>query len=119
MLAQGVAAGDVTASRAMIWSRADGPSRMIVRWRERRPGASWTEVMGPHCLETTDFTGRVDIGGWTPGAEIEYEVIFRDLGLSGADSAAERGSFKPAPVGRRPVRFFWSVSEAMRDVRKA
>lgn len=107
-LAQGVAAGDVTASRAMIWSRADGPSRMIVRWRERRPGAPWTEVMGPHCLETSDYTGRVDIGGWSPGADIEYEVVFRDLGLAGADSAPERGSFRPAPIGRRSVRFCWS-----------
>jgi alkaline phosphatase D len=102
----------VTASRALIWSRADGPSRMIVRWRERRAGASWTEVMGPHCLETTDFTGRVDIGGWAPGAEIEYEVVFRDLGLAGADSAPSRGSFLPAPTGTRPVKFFWSGDTA-------
>ncbi|HEU0119908.1 MAG TPA: alkaline phosphatase D family protein [Bryobacteraceae bacterium] len=106
--AQGVTAGDVTATRALIWSRADGPSRMIVRWRERRPGASWTEVMGPHCLEVTDFTGRMDISGWSPGSDIEYEVIFRDLGLRGTDSAPARGSFRPAPVGTRPVRFFWS-----------
>jgi alkaline phosphatase D len=112
VLGQGVAAGDVTASRALIWSRADGPGRMLVRWRERRAGASWTEVMGPHCLETTDFTGRVDIGGWAPGAEIEYEVIFRDLGLAGADSAPARGSFLPAPVGPRPVKFFWSGDTA-------
>jgi len=81
---------------------------MAVRWRERRAGASWTEVQGPHCLETTDFTGRVDIGGWTPDAEIEYEVLFRDLGLGGAESAPVRGSFRPAPTGRRGVRFFWS-----------
>ena len=107
-LAQGVAAGDVTATRALIWSRADGPSRMIVRWRERRPGASWTEVMGPHCLEVSDYTGRVDIGGWSQGSEIEYEVVMRDLGLGGADSAPERGSFRPAPLGKRAVRFLWS-----------
>jgi alkaline phosphatase D len=107
-LDQGVAAGDVTATQALIWSRADGPSRMIVRWRERRAGASWTEVVGPNCLEVTDFTGRVDIGGWGPGAEIEYEVVFRDLGLGGADSAPARGSFRPAPVGKRAVRFCWS-----------
>jgi len=108
VLGQGVAAGDVTASRALIWSRADRPARMIVRWREQRTGASWTEVMGPHCLDVTDFTGRVDIGGWSPGAEIEYEVVFRDLGLGGADSAAEGGIFRPAPAGTRPVRFCWS-----------
>jgi alkaline phosphatase D len=112
LAAQGVAAGDVTASRALIWSRADRPSRMIVRWRERRPGASWTEVLGPHCLEVSDFTGRLDIGGWSPGADIEYEVVFRDLGLSGADSEPVRGSFRPAPVSPRPVRFFWSGDTA-------
>ncbi len=108
LLAQGVASGDVTATRALIWSRADRPSRMMVRWRERRAGASWTEVMGPHCLEVTDYTGRVDIGGWTPGAEIEYEVVFRDLGLMGADSEPSRGFLRPAPVGRRGVKFLWS-----------
>lgn len=107
-LSQGVAAGDVTATRALIWSRADGPSRMIVRWRERRPGASWTEVVGPHCLEVSDYTGRVDIGGWSPGADIEYEVVMRDLGLGGADSAPERGFFHPAPLDKRAVRFLWS-----------
>ena len=102
-LSQGVAAGDVTATRALVWSRADGPSRMIVRWRERRPGASWTEVMGPHCLEVSDYTGRVDIGGWSQGSEIEYEVVMRDLGLGGADSAPERGSFRPARQTRGSV----------------
>ncbi|MBI2687291.1 MAG: alkaline phosphatase D family protein [Acidobacteria bacterium] len=107
-LGQGVAAGDVTASRALIWSRADGPARMMVRWRERRAGAPWTEAMGPHCLETTDYTGRVDIGGWAPGADIEYEVVFRDLASGGGDSAPARGSFRPAPAGRRAVRFLWS-----------
>lgn len=108
LAAQGVMAGDVTAGRALIWSRADGPSRMMVRWRESRNSASWTEVLGPHCLETTDYTGRVDITGLTPGAEIDYEVVFKDLGIGGAESEPARGRFRVAPSAARPIRFCWS-----------
>ncbi|MBM3784050.1 MAG: alkaline phosphatase [Acidobacteria bacterium] len=99
-------AGDVSDGRALIWSRADRPSRMSVRWRQA--GGAWTEVLGPHCLETTDFTGRLDISGWAPGADVEYEVIFKDLGFGGADSEPARGRFRAAPISARPVRFFWS-----------
>jgi alkaline phosphatase D len=109
---QGVMAGDVTADRAIIWSRADRSSRMIVRWREAGGPARWNELAGPHCLETTDFTGRLDIGGWRSGAEIEYEVVFRALDLGGAESEPVRGRFHSAPVSTRPVRFFWSGDTA-------
>lgn len=106
---QGVTAGDVTAQNATIWSRSDRPARMMVRWREATSGAAWREVMGPHCLGAADFTGRVEIGGWLSGADIEYEVVFRDLlGVGNVLSEPVRGRFRAAPVSTRPVRFFWS-----------
>lgn len=106
--AQGLMIGDVTAGGAMIWSRADRPCRMIVRWREARSGAIWQERLGPHCLEVSDFTGRMEISGWSPGAEVEVEVVFRDLGLIASESTPLRGRFRGAPTTPSPVRFCWS-----------
>lgn len=39
ILPSGVASGDVTADRAVIWSRCDRPARMVVEWSHDASGA--------------------------------------------------------------------------------
>ncbi|MBM3725752.1 MAG: alkaline phosphatase [Acidobacteria bacterium] len=98
-------AGDVTPGQALIWARADRASRMTVRWRT---GSGPVEtIVGPYCLETTDFTGRVNLAGLPAGQQISYEVEFQDLRSPRAVSEPAKGSFR-TPGARRNVRFLWS-----------
>jgi alkaline phosphatase D len=111
-LAQGVQSGDVTGDRAIVWSRADRPSRMIVDWgtNERMLGAH--RVVGPATLAENDFTARVDLGGLPAGADIFYRVRFQALADERAFSAPVNGRLRTPPSARRTVRFCFSGDEA-------
>lgn len=106
--AQGVMTGDVTADRAMVWSRADRPARMIVEWSTREDFSNAQRVMGPHALETTDFTARLDLTGLPAGEQILYRVTWQDLGDLRSLSAPVTGRFRTMPVARRDISFVWS-----------
>src|SRR4051812_32110079 len=62
-LPQGVASGDVTAGRALIWSRADRAARMFVEYSTTESFANPLRVPGPAALETTDYTARLVLTG--------------------------------------------------------
>ena len=111
-LAHGVQSGDVTGDRAIIWSRADRPSRMIVDWAtsERMLGAH--RVVGPATLAENDFTARVDLGGLPTGQEIFYRVRFQALADERAFSAPVSGRLRTPPAARRTIRFCFSGDEA-------
>jgi len=111
-LAHGVQSGDVTGDRAIIWSQADRPSRMIVDWgtSERLLGAH--RVIGPATLAENDFTARVDLGGLPAGQEIFYRVRFQALADERAFSAPVSGRLRTPPASRRTIRFCFSGDEA-------
>lgn len=90
-------AGDLAPGRAMIWSRVDRPARMHVRWGTRETDLP-NRVRGPHCLDVTDFTGRIQIENLPPGQRIFYRVEFEDLAAKNSFSEPVFGSFKTAPA---------------------
>ena len=116
-LAQGVASGDVTEGRALIWSRADRAARMFVEYSTSDRFTNVVRVPGPAALETSDFTARVQLSGLPAGQRIFYRVLFQDLndirswsdpaqGSFITPSSAERpeydrGASRPRPVSRR------------------
>ena len=55
----GVQTGDVSRSRAVVWSRADAPSRMVVEWSLSERFERRARVDGPLVVADTDFTGKV------------------------------------------------------------
>src|SRR5689334_15851907 len=59
--AQGLQIGDAIADRAIVWSRSDRPARMMVEWSLREDFRDSVTVPGPHAIETTDYTARVDL----------------------------------------------------------
>src|SRR5262245_18669844 len=75
---QAVMAGDVVPGSAIVWSRADRPSRMIVSWRTSEHSPAQT-LNGPHCIDATDYTGRAELTGLPAGQTISYEVRFQRL----------------------------------------
>lgn len=103
----GVMAGDIIPGAAMVWSRADRPSRMVVSWKTSERGEP-RRIVGPHCIDATDYTGRVELTDLPPGQTILYEVRFQDLTNERALSAPVTGQFKTVPTGPRDVRFLWS-----------
>ena len=104
----GVQSGDVTSTRAMIWSRTDRPARMFVEVSSRESMSSTRVIAGPAALETSGFTARIDLGGLQPGEPAFYRVWFEDLARPGLTSAPMEGHLRTAPIEARPLRICWS-----------
>ncbi len=104
----GVQAGDVTASRAMIWSATDRPARMMVEVAGDERFLTSRLIEGPAALETTGFTAKLDLGGLAAGEPVFYRVWFDDLARPGLRSAPITGHFRAAPTAARPLTICWS-----------
>lgn len=105
----GVAAGDVTGGRAIVWSRCDRPARLVVEWSTRESFADARRVAGPAALEADGFTARVDLEGLPPGQRIVYRVLFESLRHPGASSEPVLGSFRTPPAGPSDVRLAFTA----------
>jgi alkaline phosphatase D len=108
----GVASGDVTSSAAIIWSRTDRPSRMIVEYATTDSFKHSKRVVGPAALAVSDFTARVDLTDLPPGQEIFYRVLFQDLVEGKSLSVPMIGHLRTAPAQRRDISFIWGGDTA-------
>lgn len=106
-LPYGVQSGDITANRAVIWSRADRPARLIVEYATTESFQNAQRIIGPAALETSDFTARVDLSELPAGQKIFYRVSFQDLANSKVFSEPVVGSFRTPSNTRRDVSFVW------------
>ena len=104
----GVMAGDVSTDSAMIWSRADRPSRMIVEYASSESFADMRRIVGPHALDTSDFTARMMLRDLMPGQDVFYRVLFQDLGDLKTMSVPVAGRFRTAPGSPRDITVAWS-----------
>jgi alkaline phosphatase D len=101
----GVQSGDITANRAIVWSRSDRPARMIVEYATTESFQNAQRLVGPAAIESSDFTARVDLAGLSAGQKIFYRVSFQDLENSKVASEAVTGSFRTPPNSKRDVLF--------------
>ncbi len=104
-LTHGVQSGDITTDSAVIWARADRPSRMIV---EVAPTESFTRTQArtvPMATPATDLTAQFHLSGLPAGTEVFYRVSFEDRG---ARSEPVVGRLRTAPAEPQDVRFVWS-----------
>jgi len=104
----GVAAGDVTATSAVIWSRASGKSRMVVDYvSATEPKSPAFRQIGPSVDAGSDFTGKVLLDGLSPDTRYLYWVRF--VGGQGSGAMSETGQFKTAPAEdmARPLTLVW------------
>jgi alkaline phosphatase D len=111
-LPYGVASGDVTSDRAVIWSRSDRPARMIVEYATTASFKNPKRVIGPAALDVTDYTARIDLSGLPAGQSIFYRVMFQDLADVRRLSEPVSGHFRTAPAGLRDIAFQWSGDTA-------
>jgi alkaline phosphatase D len=103
----GTMAGDVTADRALIWSRTDRPSRMVVEWATNDGFRDASRVVGPAALEDSDFTARLDLTGLPAGQQVFYKVFFQDLRDLRTWSEPAVGRVRTPAAGPRDLTFVW------------
>jgi alkaline phosphatase D len=108
----GVSAGDVAGGRAIVWSRADRPARMVVEWSMTESFADARRVGGAVATAESGFTARVDLTGLPPGQRIAYRVRFEDVADARNVSEPAVGSFRTAPAGRGDLLLAWSADTA-------
>ena len=108
----GVASGDVTSHAAIIWSRTDRPSRMIVEYATTDSFKNSKRMIGPAALASSDFTARVDLTDLPPGQEIFYRVLFQDLIDVKSLSVPMIGHLRTAPAQRQDISFIWGGDTA-------
>lgn len=106
-LTHGVQLGDPLPDEAVLWTRADRPSRMVVEIAADPSFRDARRVRGPVLTPDTDGTGSVRLDHLPPGREVHYRVTAHDLdGRSTSEPLS--GSFRTAARGRHDVRFLWS-----------
>lgn len=106
-ITHGVQCGDIAEDKAIIWSRADRPARMIVEYSPTESFAKSRTIIGPSALKNTDYTTRLDLTELPSGQKIHYRVTFRDLSDSKLISEPVIGSFNTVPDNKRDVTFTW------------
>jgi alkaline phosphatase D len=108
-ITHGAAAGDVVPGRAVVWSRADRPARLVVEWDTTDAFRNPRRITGPAASEAGGLTARVDLTGLPHGQRIFYRVTFRDLRDDTASSAPVTGAFKTPSATRADVTVAWSA----------
>jgi len=103
-ISHGVQAGDVRATEATVWARADRPSRLVVELSRDASFRSPRRLRGPVVTPDTDLTGRVRLTGLRPGSGVHYRVYPLDLDGRAAGQP-ESGRLRTAPLRRDDVSF--------------
>ncbi|HWW06744.1 alkaline phosphatase D family protein [Collimonas sp.] len=111
-LPSGVMSGDITRDKAIIWSRADRPSRMMVEYANNENFQNAHTVQGPLALSSSDFSARVDLSGLPSGQTIFYRVRFQDIQNPSVYSEPLNGSLLIPGGAERDITFAFSGDEA-------
>jgi alkaline phosphatase D len=107
----GVMSGEVSGNRAVIWSRADRPSRMVVEYALESNFAQAKRVLGAVVDSTSDFTGRLSLLGLPTDRPVFYRVQFQDLDQPKALSEPVLGQLQ-IPSSQQNIFFAWGGDTA-------
>ena len=111
-LAEGVQIGDVQGDSAVLWTRADRPARLEVRWSTRPDMEDARKLPWMHALDDRDYTAKQMFSGLPTDTRIHYQVDCLDLADMKTYGEPLQGSFLSAPQQRRDLRFVWSADTA-------
>src|SRR5919109_378633 len=112
LITHGVQSGDVSTDSAMVWARADRPSRMLVEVATSDSFRDVSSAVLVDALPATDFTAKALIEGLPAGQDIFYRIRFQDLSFPTVMSEPVVGRFRSAPADRRSISFVWSGDTA-------
>ncbi|MBD2200912.1 MULTISPECIES: alkaline phosphatase D family protein [Calothrix] len=108
----GVACGDISGNSAIIWSKSDRPSRMIVEYSTSESFRRVRRLIGPVALKDSDFTARLSLDTLPQGEQIFYRVIFQNLADKKIYSAPVTGTFRTPSKYRQDIFFAWGGDTA-------
>src|SRR5713226_564544 len=77
-ITDGIQIGDPVADRAIVWARADRPSRLRVEYASSESFRDRRLVSGPFVSADSDFTGRIDLRNLQPGQTYFIRARFED-----------------------------------------
>ena len=112
LMTSGVQVGDVTAERAIVWSRTDRPARMVVEYATRESFRDATPRRAVRRRSKTPTSPRASTSAaCRPARRIFYRVRFDRPRRSGSAAASRStGRFRTPPAGApRDVTFAWSA----------
>lgn len=104
----GVQSGDVRPGSAVLWSKADRPSRLVAEISRDPSFRRARTVRGPVLTPDTDLTGMLQLGDLPEGVDLHYRIRAVDLHDHRATSEPPVGRLRTAPGRRDDVRFLWS-----------
>jgi alkaline phosphatase D len=111
-ITHGVQSGDVSVDSAVVWARADRPSRMRVEISTTDSFNVIHQGAYVDALPEGDFTAKALIDGLPAGQEIFYRIRFQDLATPSIVGEPAVGRFRTAPSDRRSISFVWSGDTA-------
>ena len=107
-ITHGIQIGDVITDKAIIWSRADRPSKLLLKYSFNADFSDAQLIEGPLALAETDYTAKLDLSHLPAGKPVFVEVMFQDLNNPELISRSAHGQFKTAPTSAQNIRFLWS-----------
>ena len=110
-ITHGIQSGDVSIDSAVVWARADRPSRMRLEVATSDGFRNIRSAALVDALPETDFAAKALIEGLPAGHEVFYRVRFEDLSSS-ILSEPQIGRFRTAPRERRSISLVWSGDTA-------
>ena len=103
---QGIQFGDVSDGHAMVWSRSDQASRMMIEYAYNSEFNNSVKVTGPYATAESDFTAKQDLTGLLAGKDVYVKVWFEDLTNERNVGEAVIGNFHT--IGKNEnIRFVW------------
>src|SRR5262249_53798693 len=111
-ITHGVQSGDVTVDSAVVWARADRPSRALIEWSTTESFKNGQRAAFVDVLPETDFTAKVLIDGLPAGQDIFYRVELQAHASPTVRGEPVTGRFRTAPADRRSISFAWSGDTA-------
>jgi alkaline phosphatase D len=109
MLTDGIQSGDVSASAAVVWARADRVARMYVDVSPTETFRTVRRIRGPVLDTRTDLTGKTLLQGLPAGQDVYYRVVLADPDDDTVTGEPQVGRLRTAPVGASDIRFVWSA----------
>ncbi len=108
VLTHGVQSGDVRTRNAVLWSRADRPSRLIAQLASSSDFRKSVTIPGPVVTPRSDLTGELPLAGLRPGTEYHFRIRAVDLADPRRSSEPLAGRFRTAATRPEDLSFLWS-----------